>query len=250
MKNYIKILLLSLVVFSCKPENPPPPDKPADETVSLTFKFTGKFNDIPMSWLNYVVTHANDTIRVARLKYLLSNFVLEKSNGEFVKLTDAYGFISLADRLDSFTFKNIPKGDYKSLRFEVGLDSAINHGNPQQWSINHPLNPSVNDMHWGWSGGYIFQIVEGYYKSNGLEKAFSYHVANDVHTQKHALVYDFTISKNSKFEMAVEVDKIFYNAVDFSIKNDGDFSHSGDPDLVMDKFFKNAGGTIQIDNFK
>ncbi len=50
--------------------------------------------------------------------------------------------------------------------------------------------------------------------------------------------------------MAVEVDKIFYNAVDFSIKNDGDFSHSGDPDLVMDKFFKNAGGTIQIDNFK
>lgn len=250
MKNAIYILLATAIFAGCKPENPPKPADPVDDSVSLTFKFQPRFNDMEISWPMFNVTDAGDTMRFERVKYILSNFILEKTTGEMVKLDNAYGFISLKDKLDSFILTGVPKGDYKSLRFMVGLDSVINHGNPQQWSINHPLNPSVNDMHWGWSGGYIFQVVEGYYKNKGFEKAFSFHVALDKQVKRHTLVYNYSIQKNARFSIAVNIDKFFSNAINFSLKSDGDFSHSGDPDPVMDKFFSNAGGTMDITDFK
>jgi hypothetical protein len=50
--------------------------------------------------------------------------------------------------------------------------------------------------------------------------------------------------------MNINTDKIFSNNVNFSLKTDGSFSHSGDTDIVMDKFLQNTNGVLTIKDFK
>lgn len=238
------IALSAIMLMACdeKPIDPPKEETPND-TVELTFKFTSLLS-APF------ISNAGDTIQINKLKFLMSGFILEKTSGEFVNVPDAYGFLSLTERIDSFVLKNVPKGDYKSIRFLVGIDSVINHANPQQWPLKHPMNPSVNDMHWGWSGGYIFNVIEGYYKNKGFDKAFSFHVALDKNSRRYSFVTNFSIIKNGTFTFNVDVMKYFSNTINFSLKNDGDFSHSGDPDPVMDKFMQNIGGVLDFTSYK
>lgn len=244
LKTTVFIALTSVYIVACdeKPVDPPKNETPSDN-VELTFKFTS-FLSAPF------ISNAGDTISISKLKFLMSGFILEKTTGEFVVLPDAYGFLSLTEKIDSFVLKNVPKGEYKSIRFLVGIDSVINHSNPQQWPLSHPMNPSVNDMHWGWSGGYIFNVVEGYYKNKGFDKAFSFHVALDKNARRYSFVTNYTILKNGTFTFNVDAQKYFSNTINFSLKTDGDFSHSGDPDPVMDKFMQNIGSVLDFTSFK
>lgn len=251
MKIIYQLTLLVLVLNSCKPtDEPPQNDNKVDDTVNLTFKFNTKYNQFDLSWNSEFITNASDTVKFQKIKYLISNFTLEKPSGELVKVADAYGFISLNDKIDSFVINKVPKGAFKSIRFDVGLDSPINHGNPAQWALTHPLNPSVNDMHWGWSGGYIFNVVEGTFKKNGLMAGFSFHVATLKNARTYTYVEDINISKNSRIVFDINADKYFSNAMNFSLKTDGSFSHSGDPDPIMVKFMSNSNGTITFNSFK
>ena len=48
-----------------------------------------------------------------------------------------------------------------SLVGNIGVDAFINHQDPSSFPNESPLNIAIsNDMHWGWSPGYIFLKVE------------------------------------------------------------------------------------------
>jgi hypothetical protein len=165
-------------------------------------------------------------------------------------IPEGYAYLSLKDGRDSVIFKNIPKGKYKSVRFMLGLDSAINHSDPASRALDHPLSPSLNEMHWGWAGGYIFNIVEGYYMKNSSNAGFSYHVALMKNVRTHAFIESYELSKQSRMTFNIHLDKYFDNVVNFSIKTDGAFSHSGDVDPVMDKFMQNMNGLFEFKSFE
>ncbi len=250
MYKFALILAVSILGFSaCKPEEPKV-DPPASTGVSLTIKFTPKFKGAPLSWAVAYINASADTMSFDKVKYLMSNFVLEKENGELFYITDGYAYLSLKDGRDSVVFKNLPTGNFKSIRFTVGLDSVVNHSDPAGRALDHPLSPSLNEMHWGWAGGYIFNIVEGYYKNNGANAAFSYHVALEKNSRTHSFVENFTMSKNSRMVMDIHLDKYFDNVITFGIKKDGAYSHSADVDPVMDKFIQNMNGVFEFVSFK
>ncbi len=254
--SFLLMLVLSLLITSCKKCKDDPIKPKVEEpptSAAITFKFSGLYNNVPADYTKFYLTLAGDTVRFDLVKYIFSDFVLEKTSGELVKIPNAYGFISLSIGIDSFVIKNVPFGEYKSIRIMVGLDSATNHGDPIQWGkidLNHPLNPIVNNMHWGWSGGYIFNVTEGYYKNKGVNEAFSFHVALDKNIRNNIFAYNYSVTKNCRFSMNVNIDKFLSNAVNFSLKTDGSFSHSGDTDPVMDKFLMNSNGIIAIKDFK
>lgn len=250
MKFYSRISLLAIVLFiGCKPKDNTPPDK-GNDGVTVTFRFNPMFGADALSWANYYITAAGDTIKFDNIKFLLSDFTFEKTSGEFVVLKDAYAYISLKAGRDSVILKGVPMGDYKSVRFQVGVDSVINFGDPAQWPLDHPLSPTLNAMHWSWASGYIFNIVEGYYKNKGAEDAFSYHVATLKNARIHSFVTDYSIKQDGLFIFNVNMDKYFSNVVNFSIKTDGSYSHSGSTDPVMDKFMQNANGILEFKSFK
>lgn len=235
--------------IGCKPHDDGPKDD-GDKGVSLTFRFNPVFGTDALSWSNYYVTAASDTVKFDNIKFLLSDFTLEKSSGELVLMNDAYAYISLKAGRDSVIIKGVPKGDYKSVRFQVGVDSAANFGDPAQWPLDHALSPTLNGMHWSWAGGYIFNVVEGYFKDKGTDGAFSYHIATPKNARIHSFVTDYSVRQDALFVFNVRADKYFSNVVNFSIKTDGSFSHSGNTDPVMDKFMQNANGIFEFKSFK
>lgn len=243
--NYILALSLILSSNACRTiVDPPEPVQPStDQNLVLSFK--PLFKQSALNWSVSYVTNANDTIQFDKLKFILSNFILEKTDGTLLPINNAYAYLDLKDGRDSVTIK-VPVGDYKSIRMTLGLDSNINHSDPTVWGLDHPLSPALNEMHWGWAGGYIFNIIEGYYRKNNTNAGFSFHIANDNNVRIFSFVQDFSITKPSRALFNVHADKYFNNVNNFSLINDGSFSHSGDVDPIMDKFIQNLNGLFEL----
>ena len=200
------IAIIISLFTACKPTEPVEPDKQKN-TVEITVKMNTLFGTDKIDWTKYYVTTSNDTIRFEKINFLLSEFILEKTTGEFVKIPDAYAFISLKEGRDSFVIKNVPKGTYKSFRFMVGLDSATNHGDPLKYPTDHPLSPALTDMHWSWSGGYIFNKIEGNFKNKGVDDAFTYHIALLRNRRIHSFVESMEVNKNHRIVLNILTDK-------------------------------------------
>ncbi|MCC6819075.1 MAG: hypothetical protein IT245_09305 [Bacteroidia bacterium] len=253
MKKY-SIIALGLILLSfnaCKEKEPDPQNNDnTTQTSKITLKFNPVFKGSPIAWDNFYVNGSNDSLNFDKVKYIMSNFILEKENGDLYQIPDAFAYLSLKDGRDSVVFSNIPKGKYNSIRFTVGLDSVLNHSDPTLRSFDHPLSPALNEMHWGWAGGYIFNVLEGYYKSNGANLGYTFHIALVRNARTHLFNNAYEISKDGRFVFNVNLDKYFDNQVNFSLKNDGAFSHSGDVDPVMDKFIQNMNGIFDFISYK
>lgn len=247
--NFSFLLVLITLISSCD-ETPPTPTTPITETIDLNFKFNAFFEGSALDWQKEYVTKSNDSIRFDKIKYILSNFTLKDANGNATEIKNQYAYLSLSDNRTEFKLTGVPKGNYTSFQFNVGLDSVINFGNPAQYALDHPLAPSLTDMHWGWAGGYIFNIIEGYLKNNGTTGGFTFHVATLKNRRTHQFVTNLDLNKTSKLYFKVNADKYFSNAVNHSLKNDGSMSHSGNIDPITDNFMLNYNGTIQFEKYE
>lgn len=93
------------------------------------------------------------------VRFYMSNIRLIKSDGSEYPLTGQYQLIDLSK--SHFHLGEVPVGDYKGLKFSVGLDSATNHMDPTVYPSTNPLAMQSPNMHWSWNSGYIFMMVEG-----------------------------------------------------------------------------------------
>lgn len=118
----------------------------------LRFNITANGKTLTLNDSSY--TNAfNESYQVTRLKYYISNIVLNAYNGvvynDRVFLLEAGGTDSIA----------MPENtaNYYSLEFLVGVDSTLNCSGAQDGALD-PLN----GMFWTWNSGYIFFKLEGY----------------------------------------------------------------------------------------
>src|SRR5215208_4146501 len=126
------------------------------------------------------LTAASQRISVTRLDFLISNFALRRSDGTWMSLTNWAAFISGREGRTSFELNNVPAAKCDRVKFHVGLPPEMNHRPPAQVPASHALNPSVNGLHWGWQGGYVFLAIEGDWRNaDGALSGYSYHIAND-----------------------------------------------------------------------
>jgi len=113
-------------------------------------------------------------VQVTRLDFLISGLALRKQDGTWVDSRDWFAFISSTGGKMTSDATGTPNGDYSAIRFRIGVDEATNKADPNSFHPDHALNPLVNNLHWGWQGGFIFMALEG----RRQEEAFSYHIAN------------------------------------------------------------------------
>lgn len=78
----------------------------------------------------------------------------------------------------------IEQSSYTGIKFDFGIDSLRNHGDPTLFSAGNPLAIQVPSMHWSWNQGYIFAIFEGKFSTNTINSSnpgndFSYHIGLD-----------------------------------------------------------------------
>jgi len=123
-------------------------------------------------------TNSNgESLTINRLNYIVSNFVLIKADGsEYVyPKDDSYFVISAEAGMLTAHLENIPAGDYKKVRFGIGVDQQryLQGETAQQsfWDL-----AAAHDMTWTWSTGYRFINFEGTFTAPGLSNGLIFQV--------------------------------------------------------------------------
>jgi cytochrome c peroxidase len=209
-------------------------------TVSLEVSVAPQFNGAPLEF-NVVTnrTAAGQTVSVTRLDFLLSDMALRRADGVWVGQKNWFSFLSAVEGKTNFALRNIPPGNYDRLRFRIGLEPSINHGDAAQWAAGHPLNPAVNHLYWSWSREYVFLALEGRWQKGGEQSGFSFHLATDRELMTVELPAKLELSASRKLPILLDVAKIFSAPNLIPLSDDSQTTHSRPKDALADQLRQN-----------
>ncbi len=162
MQRSIVFVLFMFTFWSCKKDSKNSSSTsngtPVVQTNSVNFKISNVVGSMPLALSTQTYINQNqDTFTVNIFRYYISNIKLKRDDGyQFIE-PNSYRLVSQNDsQSQSFTIQNIPLGNYISMEFIIGVDSARNCSGAQ----TGVLDP-INDMFWDWSQGYIFAKLRG-----------------------------------------------------------------------------------------
>ena len=186
----------------------------------------------------------NENATFSRYAYLLGSFYLIAEDGSKVTIDSQYAHIEAHSGKTTFSLVDIPYGTYKSIGFSIGLDSAVNHGNPNQYDSDHPLSAINNSLHWGWVGGYIFTAIEG--KDVDAGESIIFHLAGSNNKIDFELPTNFTHgAAGSSVSLGYDIAEVFINPNSYSFTLDGRSTHSvSDP--VTTKLIENMADVFTL----
>ena len=178
-------MAISLAFVSCSKD---------DEAVSGVGKLTVEFDNVYKTAnfafsTNY--TNSNtEVVSITQAKYIVSNIVLTKRDGTIFTLPKSESYFIVDEAIPastSLSLSNIPAGDYKSIKFGIGVDQA-------QWELGAEgqgdflTQAQTAGMMWNWTGGYKFVNFEGSFTSSSVTTATNF----QVHTGKTGTAYNYT----------------------------------------------------------
>lgn len=188
-----------------------------DDQQVLTGKAAIQFNHV-VDGQSLVLTDkefinaAGNKYNIEKLKYYVSKIRLTRADGDVFQLPDGYFLIEetgLSSR-KQISIENIPAGQYTSLSFAIGVDSARNFST----EMVGELNPN-NDMAWNWVSGYKFLLLEGKFTTNSnVTDAMVLHIGGN---QSYRTVMintantGFSIQQNktTTIELNADINKLF-----------------------------------------
>lgn len=194
---------------------------------------------------------STETFNISLLKYFVSNITFTKTNGEVFTIPKEESFF-LIDASTPSSLHNtmqIPEGEYKTLTFNLGVDSLTNTLPIEK--RKGVLDPSTNGMYWDWNSGYIHFKIEGNSpQSPNAAKSFKYHIGlfggYDTPTvnNNRLITIDLTQSGISKVQenlssdihLMVDIGKIFDGPNTISIKTTPVVMHAGPHTKIADNY--------------
>ncbi|GBL36260.1 hypothetical protein EMGBS15_18550 [Filimonas sp.] len=214
----LSILFISTVVLLCgsckQPKSPVPSGTTGDVTIHFINQAGGAA--IAPGALLYTNTSGN-TYSVDILKYYVSQVVLVKEDGAEFKLNN-YDLIDAFDvNFSNIIATKVPNGNYTSMKFIMGVDSARNHTGAQDGDLD-----PANNMIWTWSTGYIFFKHEGTYKNAAdSNKVLQFHLGTDKALSTLQIPIALTVSGSNKtMNIVFELNKMYNSpSIDFNIDN-------------------------------
>ena len=184
------------------------------------------------------------SVEVTRLDFLLSALAMQRTDGTWVESRDWYAYLSATDKTHHRAEADgVPVGDFKAIRFAVGVDNRTNQAEPNA-PVGHALHPEVNHLHWGLMGGYIFMALEGRWKNEQRAMdGFSYHLAHEPQRTMVELPAEFRGGGPLTIRLSLSAEKLL-QAVDFVAE--GTSTHSREGDLLAPKIARNIPGAFQV----
>jgi cytochrome c peroxidase len=237
----------------------------------LQVDFVPRFNQAPLifdSLTNF--TAAGQVISVTRLDFLLSKIALRRADGTWLGQADWHAYVSLREGRTNFTLAGIPAGNYDRIRFHIGLEPAVNHGNAAQWPAGHPLNPEVNNLYWGWSREYVFLALEGHWQGRAgsplpaahpnaddgahvvtrptsEQSGYSYHIATDRELMTVELPVTLDLTSSRELRIALDGDKIFAAPNRIELSDTTDTTHSRTNDTLAVQLRQNVERAFTVE---
>ena len=147
---------------------------------NVRFKVEANVDGLPFEMNSTYVNAANQAYNVAFFQFYLSHITLIAEDDSEVELAEVVLY-DMSDDDPSIT-TTVPAGNYKAVRFGVGLDEELNNTDPTILAADHPLSWNQG-THWAWIK-YRFIMMEGKVDANPdatiLENDYAYHTGLDV----------------------------------------------------------------------
>jgi hypothetical protein len=166
MKNIIKNTAVAIIIAaaigsatSCKKETVNPTPTTTVETQNLSFNINPVIGSAPLNYSSIFTTTTGERFTLSMFRYYLSNIRLIKSDGSEYLISNKY--LLVTPSTTNYDLGKVPVGDYKGLKFSVGIDSITNHGDPTVYPVTNPLAIQSPGINWSWNAGYIFMMIEG-----------------------------------------------------------------------------------------
>lgn len=148
-----------------------------------------------------------EPLSFSRVDLLLSQFSLQARDGSWMDARDdLYGFVSLGQNRLRVDLGDVPSGEYQAIRFTVGLPAEANGADPNSFPVDHPLHPQLNNLHWGWQGGYIFMALEGY---DTPGHGFLYHLGNQENATEVTVPVTFDTKSARTLNLSFDLATLF-----------------------------------------
>jgi len=202
--------------------------EPAAEIVALNINIEHYFGDeLVEPDISVHTNSSGNEIIFSKLHYLLTDFVLTNKEGEEIRIDSSAAYINMAEGRVDFLLDSVPEGNYTGISFLLGVDSATNHQNPNQFGASSPLNPIINNLYWDWMDGFIFCSVEGYhYKGGELQGAFAYHIGLDENLMQIKIDDNFNVKKDEVLGLKFDLAEYFESPNVINITENAPITHS------------------------
>ncbi len=153
------------------------------EPGQLNLTFDARVKDADFA-LNTDYTIGTQSFKFSSLRYWVSNVSLVDTKGQEVKIPNSYylveetspvsvqdgAFTYPAKKREEVSIPNVPAGDYKTIKFYIGVDSKYNDNLSLQAGELSQLNGMTN-ISWMWHTSYIFTALSGTMTNSGSAKA-------------------------------------------------------------------------------
>jgi hypothetical protein len=152
----------------------------------LAVRIAHLYDSLPLDPQAAFADGAGNTVRFTALKLIFSGFVAETAAGDTIGEFPMSAVVedALLGFIHEKSIGRVPVTDIRRLRFDLGLDSALNHANPL--SLPYPLNAPGNHWDWNPAAGFKFLQLEGLVDVNGdgdfsdpEDESFVCHCATD-----------------------------------------------------------------------
>lgn len=185
--------------------------------IKMNHKYSGAAV-LPTDFNALKYTNDKGTIHsISKLQYLVSNFVLYKTNGDSI-VVNGYNLVDF-DNTNSFAYAfpealHIPNEDYSGIGFTWGFNTADNTSGAYA---------DLNAASWSWpamiGGGYHFMKLEGkFIDSNADTTAYAFHNGTASNSGTHEanhfhvkLNHAFTLTNDASITVDMNIEEWFKN---------------------------------------
>lgn len=182
-KQLLFALMTGAMLTACKKDDPAAPAADPSATIKVSYTFVNGTQ--PFTLDSTVTDSLGRKVRFSVARFMTSGYRMK--DDAHVVIGDYPNRYILADAAlasNLYDLGSITPQHTHSLELQIGLDSAVNHSDPTQYTTA-PLNDAT--MHWSWNpaAGYKFMALEGRVDANGdgmidvNDPEFTYHCATD-----------------------------------------------------------------------
>jgi hypothetical protein len=225
MKTIKYLLLLTpFIFFACQEDE--------EETASLVMEFIHKAGQEDFEYDKIYQNEAGNEFSLRLWRTYISEIRLIKSDNETFAIPDSYHLIepTQGNRF-SLNLNQIPSGNYKAIRFYIGIVGDENLSG----EIAGDLDPS-NNMAWNWTTGYKFIRMDGEFEDKtGNRRGVVVHIGTEVNLK--AQVFQFAqnlkfTGNNNKVIFELDLLEAFKNPNTIDFEELSDFQFNNEADLI------------------
>lgn len=180
--SYTLRALIVATVFSffssCSDDHTTAPD--ATKAGSIILEFDNVAGDDEFTFNKEYTNAAGEKFTTTILKYYISNISLVTTSGTVYTVPQDNSYFLVDESVPTSTkvkLSNIPEGDYKEVRYTIGVDSVRSTMPIEKRLGALDISGAGKDMYWAWNSGYIFFKMEGSSTAiNEAENNFRFHI--------------------------------------------------------------------------